>query len=396
MLTCCDKEDRVLLFGGTFDPPHIGHVNNLKAAIEAVHPTRVILMPAGVPPHKAASTTPAELRLAMCSCFEQACGQMAEHFELSDWEIQRAQQGYKNYTVHTLRMLTEKYPGARLYFSMGSDMLEEFQLWYEWQQILKLTTLVVQSREPGDLPLLQQAAKKLEERGGKVLLADEPAIPMASSDIRKGKFGWEALPEAVIDVVLQNGLYGMQMDEDCALRLAKLRLREKRFNHTVNVRNLAVELAQQYGADTKKAAVAALLHDTAKELPREEMLQIIRDNAIISDNAEARPEPVWHGICAAILAETKWGVKDEEILSAIRCHTTGKENMSLLDKIIYLADMTSAERNYPEVDYLRRREKEDIEKAIAEALQMSLDWLAQSGKPIDPITRDACAYYSRG
>ncbi|MBQ5754840.1 MAG: bis(5'-nucleosyl)-tetraphosphatase (symmetrical) YqeK, partial [Oscillospiraceae bacterium] len=146
-------------------------------------------------------------------------------------------------------------------------------------------------------------------------------------------------------------------------------------------------------ADEKKAAVAALLHDTAKELSREEMLQIIRENAIIADNAEMRPEPVWHGICAAILARTQWGVEDEEILSAIGCHTTGKEDMSLLDKVIYLADMTSAERDYPEVYYLRKVQMMDIDRAIGEALQMSLDWLAQSGKPIDPTTRRAAEQY---
>ena len=185
------------------------------------------------------------------------------------------------------------------------------------------------------------------------------------------------------------------MDEMTARRLAKSRLSEKRYRHTENVRDMAVELAKKYGADEKKAAVAALLHDTAKELSREEMLQIIRENAIIADNAEMRPEPVWHGICAAILARTQWGVEDEEILSAIGCHTTGKEDMSLLDKVIYLADMTSAERDYPEVHYLRRVQMMDIDRAIGEALQMSLDWLAQSGKPIDPITRRAAEQYRR-
>ena len=179
------------------------------------------------------------------------------------------------------------------------------------------------------------------------------------------------------------------MTEQKARRLAKRRLSAKRYQHTLNVRRMAVKLAKRWGADPEKAALAALLHDTAKELPQEEMLQILNDNAIMAENAQNRPSPVWHGICAAILAQTQWGVEDEEVLSAIRCHTTGKPGMSLLDEIVFLADMTSAERDYPEVDYLRKLEKKDIHQAMREALEMNLHWLEESGKPVDEETRAA-------
>lgn len=179
------------------------------------------------------------------------------------------------------------------------------------------------------------------------------------------------------------------MTEQKARRLAKKRLSAKRYQHTLNVRRMAVKLAKRWDADPEKAALAALLHDTAKELPREEMLQILNDNAIMAENAQNRPSPVWHGICAAILAQTQWGVEDEEVLSAIRCHTTGKPGMSLLDEIVFLADMTSAERDYPEVDYLRKLEKKDIHQAMREALEMNLHWLEESGKPVDEETRAA-------
>lgn len=179
------------------------------------------------------------------------------------------------------------------------------------------------------------------------------------------------------------------MTEQKARRLAKKRLSAKRYQHTLNVRRMAVKLAKRWGADPEKAALAALLHDTAKELPREEMLQILNDNAIMAENAQNRPSPVWHGICAAILAQTQWGVEDEEVLSAIRCHTTGKPGMSLLDEIVFLADMTSAERDYPEVDYLRKLEEKDIHQAMREALEMNLHWLEESGKPVDEETRAA-------
>ena len=146
------------------------------------------------------------------------------------------------------------------------------------------------------------------------------------------------------------------MTVDEAKALVKSRLSEKRYKHTINVKKMAVKLAKRYGADEEKAALAALLHDSAKELPKAEILQIFADNAIIAKNAAKRPAPVWHGYAASVLCQTQWGVTDPEILSAIECHTTGKQNMSLLDKIIYMADMTSAERDYPGVEALRVEE----------------------------------------
>ena len=134
------------------------------------------------------------------------------------------------------------------------------------------------------------------------------------------------------------------------------------------------------------------VHDSAKELPRQELLQIFADNAIIAENAPARPSPVWHGIAAAILAETQWGITDPEILSAIRCHTTGKPGMSKLDKIIYLADMTSAERDWPGVDDLRALEMQDLDRALCDALKRSIDFVEEKGGSLDPESVAAYEY----
>ena len=174
-----------------------------------------------------------------------------------------------------------------------------------------------------------------------------------------------------------------------AKALVKGRLSEKRYRHTINVKKMAVALAEHWGADPEKAELAALLHDSAKELPKAELLQIFADNAIIANNAAQRPVPIWHGLAAAILCQTQWGVTDPEILSAIRCHTTGKPGMSKLDKILYLADMTSAERDYPGVEQLRKLEFEDLDKAICAALEQSIQFVKDSGKPVDPESQAA-------
>lgn len=182
------------------------------------------------------------------------------------------------------------------------------------------------------------------------------------------------------------------MDLNEAQQLARRSMGDRRYQHTLNVKALAVELAEKYGADPQKAALAALLHDCAKELPKQELLRIMQENVIIADNGPIRPAPVWHGICAAILSRTQWGVADEEVLSAVACHTTGKPDMSMLDKIIFLADMTCAERDFPGVDELRALTKQDIDRAMIAALQQTIDFVQQSGKTVDSMSRKALEY----
>ena len=172
------------------------------------------------------------------------------------------------------------------------------------------------------------------------------------------------------------------MEYSEAKKLVKARLSEKRWTHTKNVKKMAVKLARRWGTDPEKAAMAAILHDSAKELPKQELLQIFADNAIIAENAPARPSPVWHGIAAAILAETQWGITDPEILSA----------MSRLDKILYLADMTSAERDWPGVDDLRALEMQDLNRALCDALKRSIDFVEEKGGSLDPESVAAYEY----
>ena len=389
---------RILLYGGTFDPPHNGHLHNLSLAAARVRPNRVIVMPAGVPPHKAASTTPAALRLEMCGCFREMVGTKAiPQLEVSDWEIHQAEKGIKNYTDTTVSMLAETYPGAKIYLAVGSDMLLSFDHWHQWQHLLASCQLVAVSRECDDRNALWEQAARLDPTGARILFAADDAMPMASSQLRaalqRGEDCTKALPESVQRIIAREGLYlpmetqnhsGLTLAQ--AQQLAKSRLGEKRYRHTENVKNLAVELAQIHGENPDKAALAAWLHDTAKEMPKAELLQILQDNAIIKNNPAARPEPVWHGICAAILAQTQWGVQDQEVLDAVECHTTGRPGMTKLDKILFLADMTSAERSWPGVEELRCLAKEDLDAAMLSALDHTISFVQQQGSDLDPMS----------
>lgn len=197
---------RLLLFGGTFDPPHLGHLHNLRAALTAVRPDAAVVMPAGTPPHKTAAGAPAALRLQMCACFAE----LDPRVTVSDWELRRPG---PNYTVATLEMLAAAHPGAQLFLAVGSDMLLTFTKWYRWRDILGLAALVVQSRAPGDGDALHTAARGLEAAGGRVLFTGEAPLACASSAIRAGlaagdQDAWALLPPQAAAVIAQNGLYG--------------------------------------------------------------------------------------------------------------------------------------------------------------------------------------------
>ena len=136
------------------------------------------------------------------------------------------------------------------------------------------------------------------------------------------------------------------MDLKQAKALARKRLGDQRYHHTLNVEKMAVKLAGHYGADPDQAALAALLHDTAKEMPTAEQLALLRAHPDLAGDTENRPTPIWHGVCAAILARTEWGVTDEAVLSAAARHTAGKPGMTPLGPLPVFADITSAPRGF--------------------------------------------------
>lgn len=204
---------KVLLYGGTFDPPHNGHLNNLRAAAARVQPDKVVVMPAGLSPFKQKTSAPGALRLEMCSCFHalEEDADTIPQLEVSGWEIEQAAAGNRNYTVLTVEKLARENPGAQLYLAIGSDMLLSFDGWYRWQDILRLARLVVTSRNVGDDPLLHEKAKQLDATGARILFAPVEALPMASSALRArlaaGERCENELPPLVRRVIQREGLY---------------------------------------------------------------------------------------------------------------------------------------------------------------------------------------------
>lgn len=203
---------RLLLYGGTFDPPHNGHLNNLRAAAARVRPDRVVVMPAGLSPFKQSTAAPGSARVEMCACFRALEAEGAvPALCVSGWEVEQAALGRKNYSVLTLEKLARENPGDELYLAIGSDMLLSFDGWCRWEDILKLARLVVTSRNVGDDPALHAKARQLDESGSRILFAPVEALPMASSALRArlaaGEECEKELPASVRRVIRREGLY---------------------------------------------------------------------------------------------------------------------------------------------------------------------------------------------
>ena len=169
----------------------------------------------------------------------------------------------------------------------------------------------------------------------------------------------------------------------------KEHLSKKRYTHSMNVANSAVELAKRYGADADKAYIAGLLHDVAKEIPALELAAIVSKSSLDVCDIEKKAVPLFHGIAGAELVQTLFDIHDPEIISAIRYHTVACGNMPKLSQIVYLADLISADRDYKDVKKMRKYAEQSLEKAMFEALKFSIKDSVEKGNTIPISTLEA-------
>ena len=384
--------EKIGIFGGTFNPIHSGHVMLAKHYLQALDLTRLLVIPTQQPPHKkAVNLAPARLRMQLCELgFADV-----EKVQVSDMELLRSG---KSYTVDTVRQLREQYPQAELFLLVGSDMFLSFQLWKDWQEILKHTTLCTAARNEGELCELKKCAQTLSQYGS-VQVFDFPVLSISSTEIRekisRGESCAGLLPPCVYQKILQEKLYLKQekikMTNEEYVEVIRRMLKPKRFEHSLNVAQQAVHLAQKYGADEQKAYIAGILHDVCKNLPQSEQLQWMEKSAIILDNNLLEQPPVWHGFAAAEYIRQVLGIEDEDIINAVRYHTVARAGMSKLEQIIYLADLTSKERDYPDAEKMREIVERSLTAGMREALIFAVS--NQAAKQL-PLCMDTCLAYN--
>ena len=379
------------IFGGTFNPIHEGHVRLAKRCIEEIGLDEVLLIPTALPPHKDGSRIASgEHRVSMCRIATRHIPQIT----VSDMEISR---GGKSYTVETICSVRAEHLDDELYLLMGSDMLYTLEEWFCADVVMKTTKIVAVAREDDEQQKMYTHCDRLIQKGVDARVIELSPYVVCSTEIRAGKRR-DALPETVSAYIRQNGLYGVveKLDVDLDALTQKLRgvLSRERFNHTLNVASEAIRLAKRYGADGFHAYVAGLLHDICKEMPRDDLLKILEGSAIMADKTFAATPGVWHGWAAAEYIQLEFGIVHAGILNAVRCHSTGRADMTLLEKIIYIADLISAERSFPGVEALREKTYRCLDEAIFDALQFMLLSLGQKQRPIVKDTFDAYNRYA--
>lgn len=384
---------KTAIYGGSFNPPHLGHVRAAAAVMEKLGPDRFLIIPTNIPPHKemAQGSPSPEQRMELCRL---AFGDIPGA-ELSDMEIKREGRSYSADTVGSLR---EMYPQDELYLVMGSDMFLSFCQWYKFQYLLDNCVLTVLSREEDDREELESFKAELEEKySAKVLLLSHEPLPMCSEEVRERLrlgLGSDMLPEAVYAEIIRRRYYEAEPELTWLRRQVIPLLSSQRIAHTAGCEHEAVQLAKLWGEDPEKAAVAGILHDSTKNLSYDEQLILCDKYGIILDNAQRENPKLLHAITGAALAKDRFGVS-EEISQAIRWHTTGKPDMNTLEKIIYLADYIEPTRDFEGVERLRELAYEDLDAALALGLEMSLEELRRQNVEPHRDTVEACLWYSR-
>ena len=356
---------KIGILGGTFDPIHKGHIEIAARAMAQYGLEKVIFLTSGNPPHKRdRKVLDAKIRHIMVK--RAVSGY--DGFSPCDWEVKREEYSY---TRDALLHFKEIYPESELYFIIGGDSLRDFDKWRDPGEILKLCTLLVYERK--GIAVSSDIAKPIS---GDIL-------DISSSDIReriaRGEDVGGDLPDEAWGFIKRNNIY--RYVPDFEKRLEEL-LTPERFSHSLGVRDTAVRLAGIFGADEKKAETAGLLHDNAKNLDRP--YERCRDLEVELDEYELRNPALVHAKLGAETAKCEFGISDSEIINAIRWHTVGRENMSLLEKIVFVADLTEPGRRFPDIAEIRKLAESDIDAALSECVRATVEVNKRRGAEVHP------------
>ena len=389
---------KIGIYGGTFNPPHLGHVTAARAVFELLKLDLLLLVPAGLPPHKklpAGSPTP-EQRLEMTRLAGEQLG-LGDKVRTLDIELER---GGRSFTSDTLAQLKAQYPDSELWLLMGTDMFLTLQAWREPEKILSLAGIAAFGRTEEDTEELFSAQRnylyQTYPQARIFTLTIPGVIDVSSTELReklaKGE-GGNLLAPAVYGYILREGLYNTNADLK-HLPISRLRpvalsyLKHRRIPHVLGTEQEAIRLAERYGADVEKARVAALLHDCTKKLDMPAQLALCEQYGIRLDELEQKALKLLHSKTGAAIARDVFGV-DDDIYSAIWYHTTGHADMTKLEKIIYLADYIEPSRDFPGVDKLRKVCYEDLDKGLLLGLEMTVEEMTAMGNPVHRATLEA-------
>ena len=390
--------ERIGIYGGTFNPPHIGHIRAAEYAVDSLQLTKLLMIPSCISPHKTLpenSPTPEQrtqmLRLSVGN---------NKKIEISDLELRR---GSVSYTYETVAEVRKLYPNAEILLFMGTDMFLSFDSWKNPDLILQNAALAVFYRgDPNEIPKIQEKKAFFEEKGATVYLVENPVTEISSTDLRRMLVFDCARPflsPGILEYIQANRLYGagksyqnLPIEELEAVVTALLK--PSRVAHVLGCRQTAKKLAKIHGADPTDAQRAALLHDITKALDGDHQLTLCREYGINLDDFSANNPKTLHALTGSLVAKRIFG-ENEAVVAAIRSHTTGKADMNTLQKIIYVADYMEPNRDFPGVEQLRQLAYTDLDGALKLGLTMTLQLLMEQGRDISPESRQALEFLSK-
>lgn len=375
---------KIGLLGGSFNPIHMGHLLLAESARDQFGLERVVFIPAGKNPFKQKNKhIDREHRLNMVKLAVES----NPYFEVSDIELRRP--GI-SYTVDTIDEIAKEYPDSALYFITGADIMFEITLWKEAERLLKTVNFITTFRPGYSHRKLDERIEELEQTyHAHIFKLFNKEMDIASTDIRgriqNGHSIKYLLPEKVEAYICQHKLYlpkqrqGDKMDYASINKKLKKALKPKRYHHTLGVVECALEMAKKYNCNLEKVRYAAILHDCAKNYSDAKLLEVAKRSGLELDAVTIREPQLLHGPVGAVVAKEEYGVDDADILAAIAYHTTGRVNMTKLEKIIYLADFIEPSRDYPGVDTLRQMAFENLDDAMIQALTNTIRYITKIG-----------------
>lgn len=358
---------KTLLFGGSFDPIHNGHLQILEKACTHLQIDRVVLIPARAPRWKKLSSTSDEQRIDMIKLAIEG----KSNYSICYDEMNSSDE--INYTYNTISHYNHD-ESEELYFLIGYDQLDVLDKWYEIDKLSKMVKMVSIAR-----PNYQIVSKNVEKYG--VLLIDEEISSMSSSSLRQ--FNNVDCPKKVLDYIIENELYFVPT--------LKEYMSSKRYNHTISVANLAYEIALKNNINPSKAFLAALLHDIGKEIPQKEQENYVKEYFLnLYDHLN---KALYHQFVSEAIARDKFKIQDEEILNAIKFHATGCSNMTPLAMIVYSADKIEPTRGYDSSKLIEAC-YQDYYQGFKAVLKANIEFLEETHKEYqNPLTNSCIASY---
>lgn len=366
---------KTLIFGGAFDPPHIEHINICKAAMNALGADKLVIVPTYMPPHKNRGFL----------SFVQRSLLIEEAFRDFDFVIDNIEEIKQkdNYTAINLPILKEKY--GDIVYLIGGDSLQNFLTWYKPEEIVKVCPIAVCGRDGYEN--ISKKIKEIEDKiGGEFIQINYSGQDVSSSMIKaKLLLGEnpEEVPEGVLSIIKDYHFY-----EDYLWMVRKLKSyqTDELFEHSKYVVKRSVEFNSKHNLkqDFTKVFLAALLHDNAKQRPSLDGLYVPED---------CIGTKVLHQFLGAEKAKRDFGIEDEEILNAIKYHTTAKADMTTFEKLIYTGDSLSDDRDYDPIPKLREIAIKDFDLGFKAILQHTYDKLTAEGRNIYPLTLEAVKFY---